>query len=595
MSLELLSRRRFLQVSALGAAGALAACTPPVTPEVVAPTPETEAPAAPMTEAEIFGDDLPGSPDKPKGWRTQIPKAPAGYPKKPPMVITSNRLVDGTSTWAMGDTVDNTVGTRFIKKALGIEWELAFVNDWDTRTEKFNLAMAAGTLPDFCELIGFTTFSQLTEADMIEDITDAYATEASEEWVKGPLGDFAGEELAFAFVTVNGRKMGLPQTMVAAQDDQYMFYRQDWFDKLGLDVPTDLNELKEVSLALKEADLGMGAAGTTRPLMFSESGINYGMAWYGSAQPIFGAHGVIATFWTPDGDGLMVDDIRPEMKDGLAFLAEWYKEGVINEDFFTMGSYDVHRAVEGSQCGLWFGSPGNMTFGPTGAMTNDPEAVFNWADIPAHPETGVKNRGWTNPWVDGCHAFRKGLDPDKIAAVLEQGNFMAELLENPKNRMHGWEGHHYLWEGDAVVSGPATFKGWFGFVGSPGGGGADPARRAKQFKYIEEEWTQVPPEKRDAWMTIQLEDPTGLQQKRRQLYMTAVANTDSGIKDRFTRLPTETMKTMQSELDKLRDETKIGIIKGDLPVDSFDDYVEQWKKLGGQKIIEEVNDWWKSR
>jgi len=38
-----------------------------------------------------------------------------------------------------------------------------------------------------------------------------------------------------------------------------------------------------------------------------------------------------------------------------------------------------------------------------------------------------------------------------------------------------------------------------------------------------------------------------------------------------------------------------GIITGDMDPDAFDDFVGQWKELGGDQITQEVNDWYKNR
>ena len=68
-----------------------------------------------------------------------------------------------------------------------------------------------------------------------------------------------------------------------------------------------------------------------------------------------------------------------------------------------------------------------------------------------------------------------------------------------------------------------------------------------------------------------------------------------GIKNRFTALPTPKMSTSWVSLQKIVDETYIGVITGDRPIDAFDQFVEDWKSQGGAQIITEVNDWWASR
>jgi putative aldouronate transport system substrate-binding protein len=53
---------------------------------------------------------------------------------------------------------------------------------------------------------------------------------------------------------------------------------------------------------------------------------------------------------------------------------------------------------------------------------------------------------------------------------------------------------------------------------------------------------------------------------------------------------TRTMETKWATLEKLENETFLKIIVGDLPVSAFDDFVAQWKKLGGDQITAEVSD-----
>jgi putative aldouronate transport system substrate-binding protein len=55
-------------------------------------------------------------------------------------------------------------------------------------------------------------------------------------------------------------------------------------------------------------------------------------------------------------------------------------------------------------------------------------------------------------------------------------------------------------------------------------------------------------------------------------------------------LPSQT--TVASEILAYRDETWISIIKGELPIDFYDEYVEEWKTLGGQTLTDEANQWY---
>jgi len=51
---------------------------------------------------------------------------------------------------------------------------------------------------------------------------------------------------------------------------------------------------------------------------------------------------------------------------------------------------------------------------------------------------------------------------------------------------------------------------------------------------------------------------------------------------------TTSMPRRKPNLDKLETQSMLSIIVGDKPVDSFDDFVSQWKSLGGDDITGEV-------
>lgn len=55
------------------------------------------------------------------------------------------------------------------------------------------------------------------------------------------------------------------------------------------------------------------------------------------------------------------------------------------------------------------------------------------------------------------------------------------------------------------------------------------------------------------------------------------------------------MQSVWPALQKLESETFLNIIVGDTPVSSFDTFVAEWKRQGGDQITQEVNVIVKSR
>jgi putative aldouronate transport system substrate-binding protein len=67
------------------------------------------------------------------------------------------------------------------------------------------------------------------------------------------------------------------------------------------------------------------------------------------------------------------------------------------------------------------------------------------------------------------------------------------------------------------------------------------------------------------------------------------------IFDEYLGPPTETMKQKQALLSKIEKDMLTRIVMGSASVDEFDKFVEQWRKLGGDLITEEVNAWNEAR
>jgi putative aldouronate transport system substrate-binding protein len=63
------------------------------------------------------------------------------------------------------------------------------------------------------------------------------------------------------------------------------------------------------------------------------------------------------------------------------------------------------------------------------------------------------------------------------------------------------------------------------------------------------------------------------------------------MKTEFYGAATPTMTEKQSSLDKMMLETFTKIIMGSASIDEFTTFVDNWRKLGGDAIIKEVNDW----
>jgi len=619
MKSKKLSRRDFLRMSALTAAGAfLAGCAceapatetpaaatakPEPTPEPGEPTkvPPTDVPVLSVAERLEAIGFLPGAPDHEKGWETTLPTVDT-VPAPEPIIVKGCKRVE-VGDELVNDDPETSPFWQISMELFNIDWQVAWTATAEDMTTKYNLAMASGDLPDWMEEIPQTVYVNMLAADLLEDITDAWESAADPTWVKEPLDSYLDGNAAWSYAKVDGRIMAFPMAERAANNAKLLFVRQDWLDELGLDIPETLDDVREVALAFKEADLGAGD--TTLGLNLSKSigrGSSWGGGgWFASADAITGAFGVQSAYWLEDGaGGLVQGDILPEMKEALGLLREWYATGVIPDDFFTVPDGDAMGRSGGNLAGLHFAPAWGARWPIEDSLTNDPDAVWTWGRIPTGPDGQRGSVGEMPYWV--INGFRKGFE--HVDRVIECFNWWVELWEDPAKRFHGWEGYlsgdsdtGFAWDGNTIIrpEDPPAGRPGFGCHFMRGGTYMDTYAQANSFAAIES-WKDIPEDERDAMQEFMLEDPLGTISDYRQAYVFATGHeSEDNIFNQYLGLPTEGIQAYQTTLDGLRDGVFYGIITGDMEPDDFDDFVEQWKEIGGDQITQEVNDWYKNR
>lgn len=106
------------------------------------------------------------------------------------------------------------------------------------------------------------------------------------------------------------------------------FIRKDWLDKLGLAVPTTLDEYYKVLKAFREKDPNGNGQKDEIPYLYRDKGVD------GLIQ-LWGAYNGFYAF----GDNKVFHGKTTiEYKNAITDLAKWYKEGLIDPEIFTRGS-----------------------------------------------------------------------------------------------------------------------------------------------------------------------------------------------------------------------------------------------------------------
>lgn len=202
----------------------------------------------------------------------------------------------------------------------------ASVNETDS-ANAFNLMIASKNLPD---IVGGTSNS-LVKYGMegafipLEDLINEHAPNITAMLDKYP-------EVRAAITAADGHIYYLP-TLEDSQVSQTWFIRQDWLDKLSLEVPTTVDELYDVMVAFRDGDSN-GNGKKDEIGFLNRNGLGGDLT--GNITSLFSLFGVNSTFYVEDGK-VKVGAYTPEFKQAMEGVSKWYNEGLIDPEIFTRG------------------------------------------------------------------------------------------------------------------------------------------------------------------------------------------------------------------------------------------------------------------
>ncbi len=201
-----------------------------------------------------------------------------------------------------------------------------------TENDSFQLLFASNDMPD---MVYTNLNAQTYRGGEDKAIKDGYFIDVAEyfDWTPNYVSWLKNnDEFREAAYSDSGMMYGMMGLAVNVEEgvtyaDQGMSIRQDFLDKVGLDVPTTYSEWETVLTAFKD-QLGVSA-----PLYTSKYGIDvYGdfMAGYDTAPYFYQRDGQVQY-------GPMDDNYR----DYLTLLHNWWENGLLDRDFATRSSSGI--------------------------------------------------------------------------------------------------------------------------------------------------------------------------------------------------------------------------------------------------------------
>lgn len=387
----------------------------------------------------------------------------------------------------------------------------------------------------------------------------------------------------------DGKMVCLPLISINQGSLINVIYNTQWLEKLGREVPETLDDFVDLMYAFTNDDPDGNGENDTYGMSASMMNVIFG-AYSGWV----GFYGFDTGFWYNVDGEIVSCDVLPGNKDALALLHQMYVDGVLDPEFVTGENQGGYWAISHSFVNGRIGvthtarmthyTPANLygTGNNPGAVLQEFQAIQGadakvtigpWIEGPDGHVGGFLR--YTNT-TNGGNVYNANLSDEKLAAIFQIMNIFATDKDLCTLAYNGIEGVHYEVLDDEFHTKKSllddSVKNWqLGVGGLRGIYGAESPLNEE----FQESMNNSASMK---WM-----------QEVQASYKNLSATTGY-TNVVFDALPSES--TYMSELLTYRNETWLKIIQGELDVDYYDTYVEEWMNRGGAILTEEANEWY---
>jgi putative aldouronate transport system substrate-binding protein len=472
-----------------------------------------------------------------------------------------------TATYQTAPWEPNGKISKYYNELFNVDWQVMNIEQ-ASYTEILNLKLAANEAPDMFA-ISTADMQKYVDQQVLAEIPEQMLMDTMPDWIASARKtdpDF------LRYAKVDGKYYGVERGLLTIPRAPLM-YRGDWIQNVGkTGTPKTLAEFEELMYLFANNDPdGNGRRDT------------YGLSADG-LKGVYGAFGYVRGQWNEKDGGLVYSSVQPEMKDALALISKWYRDGVLDPEFVTgenKGGYWAlsHSFIEGkigfTSHGYYYHWPTDPnhpeTLGANGTEMEKLNAAAVRAIVNGVPFTGPSGKSGVdiqNPHEGRHFVFNANISPAKMQKCLEIMNHWFKVPEDYVQANMGFKGEDWdIVDGLATAIGQAKEDGTY----LPRNGG---------YLYYRQLYTDEG------------------QQFINRLYN--IPDTSGYLRDWYTGymnkkiVGTPSEAQYSTELAKIEDEAYLAIITGERPISYFDEFVAQWRRAGGDILIREVNEWWNS-
>lgn len=379
-----------------------------------------------------------------------------------------------------------------------------------------------------------------------------------------------------------GANYGLPTYGIRNVHPIPGVWRMDWLRNVGIErVPETLEEMETALRKFVYEDPDRDGKDDTIGLQTSM------LAWWSAFGEVFGAYGVMPFDWMVRDGQVVWGGLLPESKRALALLAGWYEDGLIDPEFVS--TRFLNRQFDES---FIHGKSGYRPFGGLYARIDltqknsllsltkqmNPEAEFAVDKFLKGPDGKRRGRVWGPGAHVICFGRHLAREPEKVIRILKMFDAMARDEQLFLEARMGQRGVHWEFDEDEGVDLLAPYD----------------ARNAGVKELIN---TQLDlgagffsafgatPNLVEAYLG-EKEKAFRREYQRPEWAMYDILGKPDTVPSAGTYL---------GDLRELQKTAYTEIIRGERPVDSFEVFVANWKREGGDIVLKEANELYRAK
>jgi len=433
-----------------------------------------------------------------------------------------------------------------------IEWEFGPHVEYP---QFISVRFASGDLPD------------IIRTDSVDSLNHPGAVDNGIFTEMGPLLDKYGPDIkknilpdlwTSPMVAKNGKIYAIP-VMAPYAATRVVYYRQDWLDQAGMPIPKTIDDCLKYYEWVKQNKKDAYGYYVRENMAYSEL--------------FFGAYGVHPSTWQYVDGQFVPSMILPQMKEPIKLWKSLFDKGYVNPNMFTCKSSDWNAGIYSNKAGSWQHDVGNYELSWVNQML-DKTAKLTMAAAPAGP-TG--NKGLVPA---GNRFYFSMVFPAKSKVTADAVKFLEKCWTDPAIEsffLWGIKGRNYTLDAAGKIQWDA----------------ANPYNKNANEQNVYRISLNPTVYHYDTPKILAL-------RPNAQVYLDGIQTAAGNA------IPNIAINMPQIDVFKTAPELRPGFNSGSLFLDmfaavvtgkadpdaSFDKFVADWKKRGGDEAVKQATDWY---